>query len=221
MRIVLDNRSSRDAQSWQEARISKLKTPQLDPPASAPSDLDENGALAIDESEISKLYRHHFTTLTTRLRHRFGAGPPEPEDIAQQAFERLLARNGSAEIENKEGFLWQTAKNLVFSALRRVQTREACEYEIEQLYFAAPGGESGPSRVNEVREQLSIISACLRTMSEKRREAFVMHRVHGMSQTEIAHTLGIRRSAVMKRVAGALAEIDAALEDHAGTEGRM
>ncbi|MEM9741230.1 MAG: sigma-70 family RNA polymerase sigma factor [Pseudomonadota bacterium] len=171
-----------------------------------------------DPVTIEEMYRAYNEELTGWLRFQFGSGPPDPEDMAQQAFKKLLEKPDCQHLEHKKAFLWRTAKNLTISALRRIKTQEAYEYEVEQLYFADPGDNTGPSRVIEVQEQLSVISDCLRGMSKKRREVFVLHRVHGMNLAEVGRALGLSRSAATKRLSGALAEIDAALEDASGIQ---
>ena len=87
---------------------------------------------------------------------------------------------------------------------------------MQRLYFASSGDEISPARVVEVEQQLSIIAAALRHMPENRRQTFVLHRIEGLNKAEVARRLGISRTAVVKRLARAAAEIDDALEAHSG-----
>ncbi len=76
--------------------------------------------------QLSKLYRSHWQGLCQYVRHHFGAGPPEPEDVAQSAFARL-ARTEAAQVENPPAFLYATARDLVVDHHRRERRAEAFE----------------------------------------------------------------------------------------------
>ncbi|MEM8493687.1 MAG: sigma factor, partial [Pseudomonadota bacterium] len=73
--------------------------------------------------DIARLYQEHSSALVAYLRRQFGDGPPCPEDMAQQAFEKLLQRQQTEQISNYPGFLRQTARNLTISALRHAKVR--------------------------------------------------------------------------------------------------
>lgn len=171
----------------------------------------QNAEAQLSSVELDGLYREHTPALTAYLRRQFGDGPPDPEDIAHQAFEKLVRRQRSERIDNYPAFLRQTAKNLAISALRHMKVRSNHELEVERRFFPEEGDESSPERVIEVREQLSIINAALRAMPEIRREAFILNRIDGVSKSEVARRQGISRTAVVKRLAQAAAEINAAL----------
>lgn len=167
-----------------------------------------------DGDRLEQAYIEHRHELIAFLKRQFGNGPPDPEDMSQLAFEKLLRRDSLDGIESIRAFLWSTARNLTISSLRRHKVRGNYDFEIEQLYFAVPGDEKSPARVVEVRDQLAIIGDTLAQMPESRRQAFIMHKVEGLNRAEIARRLGISPTAVFKRLARAAAEIDAALESH-------
>ncbi|MEM1190569.1 MAG: sigma-70 family RNA polymerase sigma factor [Pseudomonadota bacterium] len=163
--------------------------------------------------DIARLYQEHSSALVAYLRRQFGDGPPCPEDMAQQAFEKLLQRQQTEQISNYPGFLRQTARNLTISALRHAKVRSLHEPEIERRYLPEEGDESSPESVIEVRQQLAIINEVLREMPASLREAFVLNRIDGMSKTDVAKRQGVSRPAVVKRLAKASAQITAALSD--------
>ena len=185
-------------------------------PAAANTSADAVAPAADKSAMLEGLYRDHRDELVDFLRRQFGAGPPDPEDIAQLAFEKLLRRKTFSDLSSVRAFLWSTAKNLSISSLRRNKTRASYDYEVQRLYFARSGDEMCPTRVVEAEQQLSIIAVALRHMPENRRQAFVLHRIEGLNKAEVARRLGISRTAVVKRLARAAAEIDDALEAHCG-----
>ena len=185
-------------------------------PAAANTSADAVAPAADQAAMLEGLYRDHRDELVDFLRRQFGAGPPDPEDIAQLAFEKLLRRKTFSDLSSVRAFLWSTAKNLSISSLRRNKARANCDCEVQRLYFASSGDEISPARVVEVEQQLLIIAAALRHMPENRRQTFVLHRIEGLNKAEVARRLGISRTAVVKRLARAAAEIDDALEAHSG-----
>ncbi|MEM0955164.1 MAG: sigma-70 family RNA polymerase sigma factor [Pseudomonadota bacterium] len=161
--------------------------------------------------DIARLFQEHSPALVSYLRRQFGDGPPCPEDMAQQAFEKLLQRRQTEKIDNYPGFLRQTARNLTISALRRANVQSLHKPEVERRYLPQEGYESSPENVIEIRQQLAIINEVLREMPASLREAFVLNRIDGMSKTDIAKRQGVSRPAVVKRLAKASAQITAAL----------
>ena len=165
----------------------------------------------VAQAELSLLYRENIKELAGYLRRVFGNGPPEPEDIAQEAFQKLSAQKDLSQIRNLRAFLWRTARNLVLTHKRNLDVRTKYDFEIEHLYFAAEGSGSNPERVLEVKEQLQIIRNALKHMPERRRKAFLWHLVDGRLFSAVCRRLGISRHAVVKHVTRAALDIDEAL----------
>ena len=170
---------------------------------------------AADSSEIntklSRLYRDHKPTLTARLRKAFGNGPPDPDDITQLAFQKLIERGDISDITSLEGFLWRTARNLFLNDRKRQAMRSRYDFEIEQLYFPLKGDNSTPEIVIAAREELSAISKAFEIMPERRRRAFILHRVDGLSVSEVARRLRIARSPADRHIRQAMEDIQVAL----------
>ena len=168
------------------------------------------------DPSLSLLYAETADELIAYLRKAFGDGPPEPEDVAQQAFARLASRESLSKIKNLKAFLWRTARNLMLTERRNASTRSKYEFEVEQLYFAIRGNAFAPERVLEVKQQLILINDVLREMPERRRLALLWNRVEGLNVAAVARRLGMSRTGAVKHIARAAADIDAAL--HRRTE---
>lgn len=166
----------------------------------------------LSEQRLAALYQQSFEELVAYLRKVFGEGPPEPNDVAQQAFERLTRQNDLSKVKNLKAFLWRTARNLVLTERRNSETRSKYEYEIEQLYFANRGNENTPERVLEVKQQLETINLALRDMPERRRQALIWNRIDGLNVAAVARRLGMTRAGAAKHIARAALDIDSALK---------
>lgn len=138
----------------------------------------------------------------------FGAGPPDPEDVAQQAFEKLLERGDCSDIAALDAFLWRSARNLMLKGKRHEDVRAKYDFEIEQLFFPRRGDTSTPEGVLRTKEELAAINQALREMPEKRRRAFILHRVDGLPVVEVAKRLGIARSPANRHISRAYRDIE-------------
>ncbi|MEM7704871.1 MAG: sigma-70 family RNA polymerase sigma factor [Pseudomonadota bacterium] len=161
--------------------------------------------------EILDLYSSYSGELALSIRHIYGDGPPDPDDVAQEAFQRVIERGDLASIRNLKAFIWRTARNLVLTEKNTVKRREARRPEIERRSFAGEGDVSSPEKIIIAKEQLSSINDVLRRMPEKRRRALILHRLEGLSVAEVGRRLGIGRTAAAKHVSRAAAELNALL----------
>lgn len=159
---------------------------------------------------VTALYQEYAEQLSTAIRRTFGDGPPDPDDVTQQAFQHLIERGDLRSIGNFKGFMWRTARNIVLSTKRSIAIRHKYDFEIEQIYFALKDNETTPERILLVREQIELVRQVLLDMPDKTRRAIVMHRVDGLSMTEIGRRLGMSRQSVAQHITKGIAELDVA-----------
>ena len=161
--------------------------------------------------DIDALYRAHAGDLVAWLRKMFGDGPPEPEDIAQQAFLKLMERPDRADIHDLKAFLWQTARNTCLNSLAGKATRQRHAAEIQRHYYPAEADPVTPARALLAERELLAINAALRRMPDQRRHAFLLHRVEGLPVAEVARRLEIARGPARRHIARAARDIEAYL----------
>lgn len=178
---------------------------------------DDHGVSAdrdgCSEPTITALYHETSGELTGYLRKRFGDGPPDPEDIAHEAFTKLAEHKDLSGIKHLRAFLWRTARNLMLDFKRRAEVRTKYDFEIEHLYFALDGLDNSPENVLEVKEQLELINDVIAAMPTNRRKAFLLHRVDGLNFSQTGRKLGMTPSAVIKHVSRAALDIKDALKE--------
>lgn len=156
-----------------------------------------------DNTKFSAFYSETADELVNGLRNRFGDGPPEPEDLAQESFRRIFEHPEFPGLENKRAFLWRTALNLATSEHRKISVRNRNEPDLKAALFIDEGDISAHENVLCVREQLDAIQILLDGMPKRRRQIFMMRRIEDLTQAQIARALGISRSAVIKHLAKA------------------
>lgn len=161
---------------------------------------------------VRRIYDQHWHDLCRYVAGTFGEGPPEPEDVAQAAFTKFAALKAPQAMESPYGFLRTTARNIVISHKRHDKVRRAYLKEAGEGIFAEGGDDFTAERVLLGKERLDVVTAALQRMPRRRRRMLLLHRVHGLSQAEVARRMGLSASAVKKQITRALNELHAALQ---------
>ncbi|MEM8988688.1 MAG: sigma-70 family RNA polymerase sigma factor [Pseudomonadota bacterium] len=174
----------------------------------APNEAMADSEIQQRQQRVSRLYQDYHRPLVATLRKMYGDGPPDPEDVANEAFHRIVARDDVGSIDNLKAFVWRIAKNIVLKSRRDSARRSRRDFDVENIFFPEKSYESTPERIIEAREQLRAINLLLRTMPETRRHAFILHRIEGLSITETARNLGMSRPGAAKHIARAAAQIN-------------
>ena len=177
-------------------------------PAPAPADTPDHRTAHNDHADINALYERLAPKLTATLRKMFGNGPPDPKDVTHEAFQKLMERPDRSDIRDLNAFLWRTARNLFLKGKRREEIRARFDFEIEQLFFPQRGDDSTPEGVLRAKQELSAINEALRRMPDRRRRAFLLHNVEGLTVTEVARRLKIARSPAQRHIQRASQDIE-------------
>lgn len=159
---------------------------------------------------FQRFYAEHYgwlrAWLLRKLKCRFRA-----EDVAHDAFLRLLRRGGVEFAERPRALLATTANRLVIDEHRR--------QEIENAYLALCGERHGaqvaPSaeQVAMAVQTLAAISRAIERLPVKVAHAFLMNLYDGMSQRDIGLALRVSERSVKLYIAQALLACHDALID--------
>jgi RNA polymerase sigma-70 factor (ECF subfamily) len=146
--------------------------------------------------------------LTRRLRRFVRAlvdNRHDAEDVIQEAYLRVLRYSAEHEVESRERLLFSAARNLAVDSRRRRKVREKNAADCVVL---AAGDWPASDEVVEARERLRHVEAAIASLPARCREVFLLHRIDGMSYTQIAKSIGISVSGVEKHIARACLHID-------------
>jgi RNA polymerase sigma-70 factor (ECF subfamily) len=157
------------------------------------------GAAAGDRQMFTALYRRHLDGVFARLIRLIGPAP-ERDDLAQQIFldvYRALPRfRGDAAFTT---FLHRIVLNVACEFLARQRRRGTLPLAPEHLdELVAP--EASPETRARQRQELARALCRLDTLSPKRRAAFVLVAVEGLSLDQAAALLGVSSEATKQRV---------------------
>lgn len=145
------------------------------------------------------------------MRRKFGAGPPEPEDIAQAAFLRLSSRGGLADVDNPRAFLYRVAHNLAIEERRREQSRSRIETETLPLRDLETD-DRDPERVSIGKERRRLLEIAFASLEPRTRRIVIMSRQDELSSAEIARQLGLSPTHVKRLMAEAIAHCRAIVD---------
>ena len=166
------------------------------------------------ETPLAELYRRHLSELTRYIARTFGAGPPDPEDVVQEAFAQFAALENPHAVENPRAFLYRSAHNLVVDHHRRRLVRNRFAREQAPAAGAETSDDRDAERVLSARQRLSIVERAIRDMEPRRRTVFVLNRIHELSYAEISRRLRMPETTVKRLVAAAIVECERSLRAH-------
>jgi RNA polymerase sigma-70 factor (ECF subfamily) len=152
------------------------------------------------------LHEDQFTSLFISLRSSLalavrGIVPPkEVEDIVQETYVRAIQNTKKDTVLEPKAFLFTIAKNLALDYAKRAEHRLASHIDpAESLDTAAlrlnPTLDDAASR-----EEFAIFCEAVRHLPVQRRRIFVLKRVYGYSQKEIAAQLDISEKTVERHL---------------------
>ena len=167
---------------------------------------------------VEELYRRHWREICSRLRKVFGAGPPEPEDLAQEAFARFTRIEDYSTIQHPKAFIFRTALNLGYNSVRRISTARRHIEQSLQGVGAPLVEELSAEDVYSARERLRVLIDATDALSEKERVILSRSRIHGETYSQISAATGWSEADISRKLNSALAIIQSKLR--AAEEGR-
>jgi RNA polymerase sigma-70 factor (ECF subfamily) len=139
--------------------------------------------------------------------------PQMAEDIVQEVFLKLWQqRERAAAIEKLEGFLFITARNLIYNRMARQQTEAAWQNYV-QYQLQSPG--VSPAEKTELRELQGIVEAAIQQMPPQQQKAFRLSREKGLSHEQISQEMGVSKGTVKDYIVRAIAFLRQHLGRHA------
>jgi RNA polymerase sigma-70 factor (ECF subfamily) len=158
--------------------------------------------------ELAGLYTSERERLH-RLIYRIVGNRAAAEDVAQDAFVKL---NDRALGPTDHGLLFRTAQNLALDHLRAQRVRDA--YARTALPEQHIKDQPLPDQVIDARQRLHALFAALEALPPRTQQVFLLNRVDGLSQPQIAKILGLSVSTVEKEIIRALAFCRAWQKEH-------
>ena len=155
--------------------------------------------VAVDDAQYANLLRY----LSANL-----ANEQDAQDLAQEAYLRLIRASYDKLLENPVAYLFRIAQNLLYEWHKCRPPPSEPLWENSLV--------SGPTVVEDavaLSQQLERLEHVLGQLSPNCRAAIVMHRRDGMTYKEIADALGVSPAMVKKYLSQGLARCRRAYAD--------
>lgn len=161
-------------------------------------------------ADVDAFVREHQTELLNFFRGRV-ARPQDAADLAQESWSRLLHYRLET-VASSRGLLFTIARNVLknhwrWSALRRIeQPTDFAELEVSS---EAPG----PDRHLQAALDLEALKTAVTALPPKCRTVFLLSRIAGLSNAEVAQRCGVSVKMVEKHLAKAIVACRARVGD--------
>lgn len=176
---------------------------------------------AAHKQRVVSLFEAHNSALIRFLSIRLRS-EEEAQEIAQDAYVKLLGLDEPDAINHFRAYLFKVAANLAKDRLKQRDRRA----ELREKAFADDETSSPPpDLVLQAAEQLAVIQESIRELPAKCRTAFQLHRIHHLTVAETARRMKLSERMVRLYVARALghcaARLQSAMEETDSTSVQM
>jgi RNA polymerase sigma factor (sigma-70 family) len=174
------------------------------------------GGVAVSSDDpLLALYLERRSNLVRFLAARAGS-LAAAEDLTQELYLKLIAREPGEEVGNPTALLYRMALNLMLdrargetrSAVRDTAWRQAVRTEIGGVDIAEePPADEAAASAQRMRQLIAAVQG----LPPQAGRAFRLHKLQGLSQAETAQAMGLSVKAVEKHVSAALKALTARL----------
>lgn len=163
--------------------------------------------MTLDITPLYQLYRQELVNYLFRMVNCHETA----QDLVQESY-LVLARSAAGEvISQPRGFLYRTASNLALDHLRhnKVVARHAeATVALDEATHASTETETSKTQWR------ALLGAAIAELPPRCRDAFILHKIHGLSYREVAQRLSISESAVEKHITKGLLHCRKRLNGH-------
>lgn len=153
----------------------------------------------------------HEAALKAYLRSHF-PGIRDVDDIVQESYLKLLETKRHHDIVSPKAYLFTTARNAALSILRRPQIfsdEPVTDLTVPSIVESDPDAAEITSR----RHEIAMLMDAIDTLPPRCREIFILRKLRGVPQKEIASRLGLSVQTVQVQVARGAAKCAAYFRD--------
>lgn len=136
--------------------------------------------------------------LAARLRGRVGERL-EVDDVVQETWAAFVMLDSVDAVRNPRAYMFSVAQSIILQHLRRARIVSIETVAgVDQL--PVPEDLHSPERRLAAHQELHRLAGQIAALPAKCREAFLLRKVHGLSQREVAQRMGISENTVEKHI---------------------
>jgi RNA polymerase sigma-70 factor (ECF subfamily) len=143
----------------------------------------------------------HADELRAWLRNKFPA-LTDPDNVVQESLTRVWQAHGRG-VQSPKALLFTTARHLALDELRRRQIvtfEPIAEIADLPVYGDEPTAADAAAR----NQELEILTKAIQSLPERCRQVLTLRKIYGLSQKEIAASLGIAEHTVEVQIANGM-----------------
>lgn len=143
---------------------------------------------------LEAIFREHHGAVY-RAAYRITGNPMDAEDVLQTVFARLVRRDDQPDLSGTAGsYLHRAAINAALDLMRSRKRSRAVD--LEEAQDVADDANPGPDRRGWSREVGRRLRVALASLSPRQAEIFTLRYLEGLSNLEIARSLGSSQTAI-------------------------
>jgi RNA polymerase sigma factor (sigma-70 family) len=191
-------------------RDSLVGRRELTPQTSDLPDAADHEVTASDgcSSALADLARSHHEALVRFLTLRTGSRE-DAQEVAQEAYAKLLALDRRDTISFLAGYLWRVAANLAVDHKRRRALSDRFSVQAGQ---ARDGLEASSESVVDARQRLVIIQRAIGELPPRCLQAFILRVMNGLKFQQVGQEMGVSDRMAKAYVARALEHLQDSLD---------
>lgn len=151
---------------------------------------------------IAEVFIEIRTSLIRYVAQFFKHQQASVEDVVQESYIRALEAQKRCDIRNPQAYLYRTSRNLALKTLQKSMNRLTDSLEESELEKVA-ANEIGLDEEYLAGERFEYFCRAVRLLPVKCRRVFILRKVYGYSQKEIAQHLHISEKTVEAHIAKA------------------
>ena len=162
-----------------------------------------------NSTALSRLLLAERTSLLRRVRRLVGS--ESAEDVVQKMWLKIQAVRDDPPIDNPRAYLLRLAHNVAIDHIQGDRRQRDVHAEAMALLHRGVDEISG-ERILLARDELIRVERVISALPAATREMFLLSRMDGMPQREIAARVGVSRPTVEKHLRRAFDAVTAALD---------
>ncbi|MBS0632722.1 MAG: sigma-70 family RNA polymerase sigma factor [Verrucomicrobia bacterium] len=156
-----------------------------------------------DSAEQSRWFaaelQPHEPALRAYLRSQF-PDVHDVDDIVQESYVRVLKARQTGPIASAKAYLFTTARNAALSILRRPRIfseKPVTDFAVQSV----PEDKPNAADIVTLRQETAILLDAIDALPDRCREIFILRKLQGVSQKDIAARLGLSEQTVQVQIA--------------------